>query len=398
MRKALLTIASLLLMSGTFAQNAQNPFAASLKASALDYQGPVTGQLLKPGNMSVGVQVGTHIYMSPAMNFSLQAGLAPGLKMPFGDEARPSLFDVNTLFRFKFYNGRMMSEKSFVGPYVSSGFGMASLSNSWQPYLPVAAGMRLRMSDNFSLNIESMFRQGFGQNYSSLQHSFGFTFVVPEKLEEEEVKPAPAPRRPARDVVAKNMEPKYEADSDGDGIADVDDNCPDEMGLIQFGGCPYSDAKSGDAAPAVASIEEVNYGTATPADPEAIARVASVKAAEKAEKKARALKANDVYFEVNKDEISGESAEVLDYIAQYLQENPETSLRLRGHADATGSERENKLLSVKRAFNVKRYLAYEKGISLSRIKSDGLGEESPIADNATDNGRARNRRVELQIE
>ena len=101
---------------------------------------------------------------------------------------------------------------------------------------------------------------------------------------------------------------------------------------------------------------------------------------------------------MNKDDISGESAEVLDYVAQYLQDNPDARLRLRGHADATGTERENKLLSVKRAFNVKRYLAYEKGISLSRIESDGYGEGSPIANNDSDNGRARNRRVEMMIE
>jgi outer membrane protein OmpA-like peptidoglycan-associated protein len=385
-------------MSSMFAQNAENPFAASLKATALDYQGPVTGQLLEPGNMSVGVQVGTHVYLSPAMNFSLQAGLSPRLKMPFGDVSSPSLFDANTLFRFKFYNGRMMSERAFFGPYVASGFGMASLSNNWQPYLPIAAGMRLRMSEFLSLNLESMFRQGFGQNYSSLQHSFGFTFVVPEKVEEEQPEPAPKPRRPVRDVVAKRMEPSYEADSDGDGIADSKDSCPDEMGLIQFGGCPYSDAQSGDAPPAIASsIEEVHYDAA-PADPDAIARVASVKAAEKAERAARTLDASDVFFEVNKDEISVETAEVLDYVATYLKENPNARLRLRGHADATGSERENKLLSVKRAFSVKRYLAYEKGIALARIESDGLGEASPIADNETDNGRARNRRVELQIE
>ena len=94
---------------------------------------------------------------------------------------------------------------------------------------------------------------------------------------------SPLLARPARDVVARNLEPSYQADSDGDGIVDSKDSCPDEMGLIQFGGCPYSDAQSGDAAPAAATIEEVNYDAA-PADPDAIARVASVKAAQRVEK------------------------------------------------------------------------------------------------------------------
>ncbi|MFK7972474.1 MAG: OmpA family protein [Bacteroidia bacterium] len=394
MRKAILTLTCLLLMSGAIAQNKQNPFAASLNAIALDYQGPISGQLFKPGNMTAGVQVGTHIYLGPSVNLSLQTAMAPGLKMPFGDEARPSLFDASGLIRFKFYNGRMMSEKAFFGPYVASGFGMASLSNSWQPYLPVAAGARFRMSEFVSLNIESMFRQGFGQNYSSMQHSFGLTFVVPEK--EEEVKPAPKPTpRPRREVVAvETRKPEYMADSDGDGIADVDDNCPDEMGLIQFNGCPYSEAKSGDAAPAIA---EVAYSEA-PADPDAVARVASVKAAESNRNAKMAMNISEVHFDVNQDVISTDAQEQLGYVAQFMKENPDAILRLRGHADATGAERENKILSVKRAFNVKRYLAYEMGIPLSRIESNGNGENAPIADNNSESGRAQNRRVELTVE
>lgn len=396
MRTALLSITCLLFMSGALAQNKQNPFAASLNTTALDYQGPVTGQLLEPGNMTVGVQVGTHVYLGKTVNLSLQAGLANGLKMPFGDQARPSLFDANALFRFKFYNGRMMSEESFFGPYIASGFGMASLSNNWQPYLPVAAGMRFRMSEFISFNLESMFRQGFGQNYSSLQHSFGITFVVPEKQNEPAPAPAPKPR-PQREVVAKVVEKAaYQADSDGDGIVDVNDNCPDEMGLIQFGGCPYAGATSGDAAPAQATISEVHYDEAP--DPAAIARVASVKSTESREKISRSFNMSDVFFDVNEEELNGDAQVVLDYVANYLQENPEAKLRLRGHADATGSDRENKILSVKRAFNVKRYLSYNKGISLARIESDGQGEDTPIADNDSEDGRARNRRVEMTIE
>lgn len=414
-------ITFLLLSQIGWAQTVENRFAGSINAVAHDFTGPVTGQLAQPQNFGYGVQVGTHVYLSEALNLSLQAGLSPNVKLPFGAAEGGSLVDVNMLMRFKFYNGRIMSEKSFLGPYVAVGAGMGGMANRWTPYLPVGAGMRFRLSDMMSINVESMFRQGFGQNLSSIQHGFGFTFTMPDKIkpvvfpEEEVKKPTPrervlayqAQKAKEAEEEAAYKKPTYQVDSDGDGIADEEDNCPDVMGLVQFGGCPYSEPNhTGDAASAAQvekGIQEVAYVSRnqepTPVAPEVAARVAAASEA-KAPKHASVSKTPalaNVFFDVNASDLTYEGKTALDDVVEFLHQNPQAKLQLVGHADATGSDRENKILSVMRAFAVKRYLTYEKGIALHRVLSNGEGENAPVADNASDEGRAQNRRVELQL-
>ncbi|MCB0851183.1 MAG: OmpA family protein, partial [Bacteroidetes bacterium] len=72
-------------------------------------------------------------------------------------------------------------------------------------------------------------------------------------------------------------------------------------------------------------------------------------------------------------------------------------LVLKGHADARGAEKENLVLSIMRAYNVKYYLVSNHGISQRRINSRGFGESNPIADNGTTQGRDQNRRVDFQL-
>jgi outer membrane protein OmpA-like peptidoglycan-associated protein len=67
-----------------------------------------------------------------------------------------------------------------------------------------------------------------------------------------------------------------------------------------------------------------------------------------------------------------------------------------GHTDSTGSDATNNALSVERAQSVRDYLA-GRGVSPTRIRTEGHGEREPIADNGTDAGRARNRRVEIYL-
>ena len=71
-------------------------------------------------------------------------------------------------------------------------------------------------------------------------------------------------------------------------------------------------------------------------------------------------------------------------------------VRIEGHTDSVGNEKYNKELSDRRAHAVRRYLM-DKGIDGSRMEALGLGEEQPIDDNRTSDGRAANRRVEFHI-
>lgn len=99
-------------------------------------------------------------------------------------------------------------------------------------------------------------------------------------------------------------------------------------------------------------------------------------------------------FEFNKAEIR--NTEAIDQVVKILIANPYLNVSITGHTDSRGKEEYNQRLSEKRANVVADYL-HAKGIDFHRIKTFGMGEKAPVADNATDVGRAKNRRVEFVI-
>jgi OOP family OmpA-OmpF porin len=104
-----------------------------------------------------------------------------------------------------------------------------------------------------------------------------------------------------------------------------------------------------------------------------------------------------VNFGFDSAEIDPASAVVLDVAAETLQKRPDLSVEVGGHTDATGPEAYNKGLSQRRADSVRRYLT-GKGVSAGRLRAVGYGESNPIAPNDTRDGRALNRRVELNTQ
>ena len=105
---------------------------------------------------------------------------------------------------------------------------------------------------------------------------------------------------------------------------------------------------------------------------------------------------SDISFDVGRAEIKPNFSPVLDRFAQTLNENRATKVRIVGHTDSTGTDAINDPLSVNRAASTRNYLA-SRGVDASRVAIDGRGSREPIADNATDAGRARNRRVEIFV-
>ena len=103
-----------------------------------------------------------------------------------------------------------------------------------------------------------------------------------------------------------------------------------------------------------------------------------------------------VYFATNKSNIEGQSELSLLKLINIFQKYPKTNIIVEGHTDSTGSDTYNMELSKKRALSVSNYLT-SNGIDASRIQSNWFGEEQPKYDNTTDEGRSKNRRVELAI-
>jgi OmpA-OmpF porin, OOP family len=104
----------------------------------------------------------------------------------------------------------------------------------------------------------------------------------------------------------------------------------------------------------------------------------------------------DTSFDTGKADLKSEGQAKLDQLAVKLKEVRYDSITVVGHTDNVGTDVANQKLSLRRANAVKAYLASH-GIDAAKIKTAGRGKTSPIADNKTVQGRARNRRVEVQI-
>jgi OmpA-OmpF porin, OOP family len=145
-------------------------------------------------------------------------------------------------------------------------------------------------------------------------------------------------------------------DSDGDGLNDKEDKCPQESGSIDNGGCPEIKKEI---------IEKVNYA------------------------------ASNIFFETKSDRLSPQSFSALDQVVTILKRNPSLNLQIEGHPDNVGNPAYNLTLSGRRAQAVKKYLE-KQGIEPARLEANGFGQERPIAENKTREGKAKNRRVELK--
>lgn len=101
-----------------------------------------------------------------------------------------------------------------------------------------------------------------------------------------------------------------------------------------------------------------------------------------------------INFDTNKATIRPESKPVVGQVVKMLQENPWLRVSVEGHTDSTGNPSRNKILSRERAESVVNELAAA-GIDKKRLSADGWGQEKPIADNRSEEGKAKNRRVEI---
>ncbi|MBT8258015.1 MAG: OmpA family protein [Bacteroidia bacterium] len=175
-------------------------------------------------------------------------------------------------------------------------------------------------------------------------------------------------------------------DADGDGVADGDDQCPNEAGPAANNGCPYPDS-DGDGV-----LDKDDQC------PDKVGTVANNGCPEVTEAIAKTLNdyAKTILFDTGKTSIKFESAEILSNIAGILKEYSNAKFNIDGHTDSVGSEANNQKLSEGRAQAVVDWLV-ENGISSSRLSARGFGESQPIMDNRTRDGRARNRRVEINL-
>jgi outer membrane protein OmpA-like peptidoglycan-associated protein len=166
---------------------------------------------------------------------------------------------------------------------------------------------------------------------------------VPVVVEPEE----PVFLEPEEPVLVEPEEPASLPDSDGDGVLDSDDHCPDT---------PLGAPVNGTGCWTIKGIN----------------------------------------FDYNKWKIKRQYYDVLNESGKVLYLNPKMTIEIQGHTDEIASEEYNQMLSEKRAMAAKAYFVY-RGIEGDRISTRGFGETRPIASNDTPEERAKNRRIEIEI-
>ena len=102
-----------------------------------------------------------------------------------------------------------------------------------------------------------------------------------------------------------------------------------------------------------------------------------------------------INFETGKSAIKSESQNIVDELYQMMKDNQVLKISIEGHTDNVGNKASNQSLSENRASSLKAELV-KKGISTDRINTVGFGQDKPVADNSTEDGKAKNRRVEIK--
>lgn len=174
--------------------------------------------------------------------------------------------------------------------------------------------------------------------------------------------------------------PPAPADTDRDGVWDYQDACPGTPSgvSVDSSGCPL-DSDTDGVWDSKDSCPETPAGT-----------LVDIEGCPRASKVSIELK---VQFDTAKADVKPEFDEQLQKVADFLRNYPQTLVEIEGHTDNVGSEDSNVALSQRRADAVMAALRDRFGVDASKMKAKGYGPSRPIADNATTDGRASNRRV-----
>jgi outer membrane protein OmpA-like peptidoglycan-associated protein len=175
-------------------------------------------------------------------------------------------------------------------------------------------------------------------------------------------------------------------DTDNDGLLDKDDKCPYVAGPLKNQGCPYQDTDGDgiiDAEDECPTVKGVLENKGCPKIEEEAAEILQTAF-------------DNLEFNSGNAIIKPGSFESLDKLAELLIKKEEWKLQIAGHTDNVGNDQNNLVLSKKRAEAVKAYLV-SKGLEANRFSTLFFGEMQPIESNDTEEGRQKNRRVEMTI-
>lgn len=336
---------------------------------------------------------------------------------------------------YNFQNEYLIKAESPVAPFIFANAlaSVAQIEDKGDKVrfgfgIPVGAGLYFKLADKVGLNVKAGYQFGVTDYYqSNVFWSAGATLGMPKpaktKEEPQEFEPVvldtdgdgiPDSEDECPDVPGL-VEFNGCPDTDGDGIPDHLDECPEEAGPIENNGCPWGDADGDgvpdnlDECPEVPGPAENNGCPWPDTDGDGIpdhldkcpeqAGPASNQGCPEIEEEVKVqLKdiSRSIQFELGKSTLKKESYEVLDQVVAILTEYSAYNVQVEGHTDNTGSLELNEKLSAERAKVCADYLV-SKGIDAERVSSEGFGPKNPVATNNTAAGRAENRRTEFKL-
>lgn len=281
--------------------------------------------------------------------------------------------------------GKILSDKHSISPYLSAGVGISRYSDYYGAFLPVGTGVQFSVRKRSFIYLNAQYRARVIDKASShFYYSIGITGNIVRKKKRMAKDQS---RWPASEIVPEST--IADRDTDNDGIPDKDDQCPTIPGLARYGGCPIPD-RDGDG---VNDEMDVCPDLPGPASNRGCPARGPVNRNILTDLE---YATRNIFFTTASAELLPVSHIALDRIVHLLNAAVELKIIIQGHTDNQGSKNDNQLLSCKRAESVKDYLI-GKDIAAYRLKTEGYGQEQPIAENSTSEGRAKNRRVVFKI-
>ena len=343
----------------------------------------VSGSMYLDNGFSVGLR--------GSLNKITTLGNTPANKMYYA-------LDANVQYAFL--------ENTKIDPFVSAGLGHYWMEENSSATANVGLGLNYWFNDFIGLSYESVYKHTKNiSGVAHIQHSFGVSIKgggsdrdkdgVYDKQDEcpDVAGLAQFNGCPDSDgdgiIDSKDQCPNTPglpefngcADSDGDGVIDPKDQCPNTPGILAFNGCPDTDGDgikdAQDQCPEVAGVPENNGCPAVQKQLDDYSKT--------------------ILFVLEKAEILEESYPALNHILEIVQEYPEATFTVSGHADSRGTKAFNQKLSEERAQSIVDYMV-NKGIATNRFQVVGYGETKPIATNINRAGRKLNRRVEVVVD
>lgn len=399
--------------------------ALGIHASAFDFYGPQTGSYLfssvKKGTKSVSrlnwdpaVQLSFTERLSKVFDVGVTAAVSslhfPSskkdslyIKSKQGGNSTKQEYPLTALF-LTFRTNFLSREKFIFSPYFNTGFGGLSHQRIVDMAVPLGLGTHIKLTPNVFLNLESSYLLNLSSTkVNAWMHHIGMVYMWPTVVKKKSI-PAPPPTPLPAVIVNADQDndgvPDAEdqcpalpgkkvnqgcPDSDGDGIVDYLDKCPQDAGLTRLQGCPIPDRDNDGFNDEVDQCPDESFE-----DNNGCPYV------KKEVRQKVDLAAKGVYFKTNSAILDSASYKNLDEIIAIMKGQEAFIIDIEGHTDNKGNADKNLLLSQKRADACKAYFI-EKGIRDGRIESIGYGDMNPIADNATEEGRALNRRTEFKL-